>query len=219
MMDKQRQCEATASADSTDDTRTGKHKQDNVNCAAQSNSSNERSDVALSMFITGNPSVALPVAKAILLSSDGQREMMVRVLLDTASNRSDIRRDVSDLLGIAGTDEEELVVSTFGGVQSKLQTSQASFRIRKLDSFDTVQLEYNIVDEICQLGNRQRISTSSGSRLSRSIRHERCQDANIHSCRIGFLLRYRWFNCRTRRIRTGCCIIEIGFFAVWPHQD
>jgi hypothetical protein len=110
----------------------------------------DMSDTALAMHISGNPAVALPVAKAILLNPDTGREMLVRILLDTASNRSYIREDACLQLELKGSNSEELRVAAFGGVQSTLTTRQVGFRIRKVDSFETFALHGNVVRDICQ---------------------------------------------------------------------
>lgn len=106
--------------------------------------------VVMSMFLSGNPAVALPVAKAVLLSPDGRKEMVVRVLLDTASNRSYIRQDVCDTMGIKSDSTEKLSVSTFAGLNTHIQSGSVNLSIRKVDSLETVQLKANVVENICQ---------------------------------------------------------------------
>uniref|UniRef100_A0A1I8H6U5 CCHC-type domain-containing protein n=1 Tax=Macrostomum lignano TaxID=282301 RepID=A0A1I8H6U5_9PLAT len=112
---------------------------------------------AFTMFISDNPAVALPVAKAILLSTDGRREMMVRVLFDTASNRSYIRQDICDLLGIQANSLERLNVSSFAGNSTALQSGSANIALRKMDSFElrdgrySVQLPWSLPKESIML--------------------------------------------------------------------
>lgn len=147
--------DAKSSADSVSKASAAKATIDsNTTCAAHIDSTTATAptaeQMALPMYIQRNPAVVLPVAKAVLLSSDGQKELLVRVLLDTASNRTYVRGDVCNLLGITPTEPQRLQISAFSGLNSVVESGKVSLSIRKIDSLEIIRLNANVVSEICQ---------------------------------------------------------------------
>ena len=96
-------------------------------------------------------SVALPTAKAMILSPDGTKEIMARVILDTASNRTYIRKDLCSFLNIPLGDKQLMKINTFGSTDcSEYTSSSVSFRIKSLTGDDVIPLSGYALDTICR---------------------------------------------------------------------
>ena len=62
--------------------------------------------------------VLLPTAKAVVVSPDGKKEVLVKVILDTGSTRSYVRKDLCEHLSIQTGAEQEWDLSTFGSSET-----------------------------------------------------------------------------------------------------
>ena len=104
----------------------------------------------VSLLIRSSSSVVMPTAKAILKSSNSLKEMTVRILFDSGSNKTFIRQDVCDQLGIESMTTQKLLVNTFGKSNSEEhECGTVRFLLRKPDSHDLFELNGFTVPSIC----------------------------------------------------------------------
>ncbi|MEE4247410.1 MAG: DUF1759 domain-containing protein [Kangiellaceae bacterium] len=105
---------------------------------------------ATTLVTRANPLVVLPTARAVIRSPVDSTESVVRILFDTASNRSFIHEDLADKLRLKGTATEMLEVTTFGATSAAVHcTKRVEFQIRRADSDNCITLNANTVPKIC----------------------------------------------------------------------
>ena len=94
--------------------------------------------------------VMISTAKAILLSPDGKSEIVIKLIMDTASSRTYIRQDLCNYLQIPTGLEEEWSVNTFGTkTLSHHASSRVDIRLKKINSDEVISLTANTVGVIC----------------------------------------------------------------------
>ena len=104
----------------------------------------------VSLLIRSSSSVVMPTAKAILHSPDSTKEMAVRILFDSGSNKTFIRQDVCNQLGIESIAKHKLLVNTFGkDISEEHECGAVRFSIRKPDGQDLFELNGFTVASIC----------------------------------------------------------------------
>lgn len=107
-----------------------------------------QSEVAL--LVHNSTSVVMPTARAKLKAVGSSKEIEVRVLLDSASNRTFVRQDVINLLGIEHHEYRKLSINTFGKVEGEEHTcGLVKFELRKPDSSQVIPLTGYTIPSIC----------------------------------------------------------------------
>uniref|UniRef100_A0A1I8JCG7 CCHC-type domain-containing protein n=1 Tax=Macrostomum lignano TaxID=282301 RepID=A0A1I8JCG7_9PLAT len=109
--------------------------------ATQSVKSHEVKTMAM---VTKVQTVVLPTAGAVLISPDGCSETRVRILFDSASNRSFILSGVAERMGLCVIGKETMEVTTFGGTKPKVvQTEKIDFQLRVPPHSDEPERSWN----------------------------------------------------------------------------
>ena len=90
--------------------------------------------------------------------------MKIRVLLDTGSQRSYIRKDLADGLGLDGP-SESLAVSTLGGVTSTKTLQNVPITLFSKYGYGPVELRALSIERICDPLDALELNTSQFSHL------------------------------------------------------
>lgn len=93
----------------------------------------------------------MPSAKALVVSPDKEKELVVKVILDTGSTRSFVRKDLCEHLGIPIGPEEEWDLHTFGSSEASRQFScPVNLNLKKFNSTDFFSLSAYTCEGICK---------------------------------------------------------------------
>uniref|UniRef100_A0A1I8IUE9 DUF1758 domain-containing protein n=1 Tax=Macrostomum lignano TaxID=282301 RepID=A0A1I8IUE9_9PLAT len=127
--------------------KVGEDRKKSEQAAAQNVKSQEVKTMAM---VTKAQTVILPTAGAVLISTVNNQETPVRILFDSASNRSFILTSLAEKMGLQVMGRETMEVTTFGGTEAKvLQTAMVEFKLRKSDSTAQFTVRANTVPYIC----------------------------------------------------------------------
>ena len=95
--------------------------------------------------------VMLPTAKALLMSPDGKKELVVKVVLDTGSTRSFVREDLCEHLAIPKGPEQEWNLNTFGSSETfRHASSPVDLKLKKVNSSNLLNLSAYSCEKICK---------------------------------------------------------------------